>query len=136
MSAIALTIKALLASGDITGRVGNRIYPMVIPQNAALPAIAVNSISDDEELLLDGASQWPEARISIEISSTDGADEVLLIGESIIDWLRDKDRYTVNYGATPYEVTFRKEGTDVTETSEGHFFRRHLDFYVRRRRSP
>lgn len=134
MSAIALTIQMLRLHNPLSAAFGNRIYPIAAPAGAAPGYIIVSLVNDDEEELLAGSSQWPEGRVSIAIISME-ADTTLDGGETIIDWLRDKDRYPLTLGGQGYEVTFRKEGTDVTDDAEGPVYRRILDYYVRRRKT-
>lgn len=134
MSAIALTIHALLQSPLLAPIVGDRIYPVFLPQEAAQPAIVVRSISDTEEILLQGATQWPVGRVSIEIVSMQ-VNVALEAGEIVVDWLRDKDRYPMTLAGVDYEVEFTKEGTDVTDADEGTVARRIIDFYIRRRKA-
>lgn len=137
-SALNLTIATLKLGAGVTSICGNRIYPFYAPQNASYPNIIIGVVSQDEEDLLQGASQWPEARVSIECrSDADAASDRL--AEAVISWLRDKRHYSVG-GCL---VTFMKEGTDVTDASEQntegapYFTRRIVDFYVRfRTESP
>lgn len=137
MTAMTIAIKTLLAGSGVTELVGQRIYPVFAPQAAALPNIIVHRISDNEEVLLQGASQFPEARISIECRATgaDGAKSADMIGEAVVNWLRDKHLYSID-GAV---ATFRRTGTDETDASEQadqgvpSSTRRIIDFYVRYR---
>lgn len=134
MSALTLTIAELKLGAVVTAIAGNRIYPGHAPQNAAPPMILVHLIAQPEEYLLQGASQWPEARVSIECrgATINDADR---LGEAVIVWLRDKTRVTLS----GQEVTFRKEGSDVTdfstqsENGDSYVQRRILDYYVRSR---
>lgn len=138
MTAMSVSIKMLLAGSGITALVGQRIYPVFAPQNAAYPNIIIHNIFGAEEELLQGATQWPEARISVECrgGNADPADEADLVGEAVVNWLRDKDRYSID-GCL---ATFRKEGTDETDTPGGIIdrgipviSRRIIDYYVRYR---
>ena len=135
MSALAITVKTLLADSTLTPIVGNRIYPIFAPPDAKIPNIVVHLVGEEEEELLQGASIWPEARVSIECRS-DSAPQVDRVAQRIIDWLRDKRNYEV-FG---HEATFRKEGSDVTDSSDEiskgapYVSRRIIDFYLRYRR--
>lgn len=134
MSALTTTVKMLLAGSGVTSLVGPRIVPGVPPQSFLLQScICVHLISEQEEELLQGASQWPDSRVSIECraATLNDADR---IGEAVIAWLRDKDRYLID----GVRATFRKEGSDETDGSEEStqgvptVSRRILDYYVRR----
>lgn len=134
MSALTATVKMLLAGSGVTALVGQRIVPGVPPQDfLLLTCICVHLLHDEEEELLQGASQWPEARVSIECraATLNDADK---IGEAVVNWLRDKDRYLID----GVRATFRKEGSDETDGSEEStqgaptVSRRILDYYVKR----
>jgi hypothetical protein len=72
MSAVSLTINALLAQAGVTALVSTRIKPFPLPQGQALPAIAVAMSAEDEEYLLGGASQYPEATVQVHCTAADG----------------------------------------------------------------
>lgn len=139
MSALSLTIQTLLAGSGITALAGQRIYPVYAPQNAGYPNVVVHLIHSDEEVLLQGATQWPNARVSIECR---GAGDTPLpdadrLAEAVVNWLRDKHLYT---GVSGYEATFLKEGSDETDASDENdaggnpsVVRRILDYYVQYR---
>lgn len=140
MSALTITVKTLLASPGVTALAGQRIYPVLPDPDADYPNVVVHLIHSDEELLVGGASQWPEARISIDcrgrgIFAVKDAD---LLAEAVIDWLRDRHLYQID----GCEVTFRKEGSDETDSSEdvaerlNVTARRIVDFYLRFRTLP
>lgn len=133
MSALTITIQTLLAGSGVTALVKQRIYPIDVPQGVAVDNIIVHLVYQAEEVLLAGASHWPESRVSIECrGDAVTADK---IGEAVIDWLRDKDLYVIEGS----EVSFMKEGTDETDSSPASqqgqplVCRRILDFYVRYR---
>lgn len=132
MSALTITVQMLLAGSGVTGRVGTHVYPGQPPQGVAGNCIVVHLVGQEEEELLQGASQWPEGRVSIECRAATllDADKT---AEAVIAWLRDKDRYPIN----GVRATFRKEGSDETdgspETTQGvpTVSRRIVDYYVR-----
>lgn len=133
MSALTTTIKTLLAGSGVTAIVGQRIVPGVPPQSMGNPLICVHLVNQEEEELLQGASQWPEARVSIECRAAT-LNQADLLGEAVISWLRDKDRYLID----GVRASFRKEGSDETDGSEEStqgvptVSRRIIDFYVKR----
>jgi len=53
----------LVGNGTVAGLVSTRIYPLVIPQDIALPAIAYQRISGGRELAHDGEVGFAEARM-------------------------------------------------------------------------
>jgi len=61
MSAVFMTIRALLANGTVTGVVSDRVQPFPIKQGTALPALAVALSAEDIEMMLSGSSQYPNA---------------------------------------------------------------------------
>lgn len=138
MSALVITTQTLLANAGVTAIVGKNVFPVYIPQAYAAPAVIVHLISQEEEVLLQGATIWPEARVSLECRANDAivADR---LGEAVIAALRDKHLYQIS----GFEVTFRKEGTDET-TSEDvtgpqgspYSARRIIDHYLRFRTIP
>jgi hypothetical protein len=56
----------LLANGDIASLVGTRVYPVLIPQRAALPLLVYQVISDMPDYHLRGESGLTVARIQID----------------------------------------------------------------------
>jgi hypothetical protein len=135
MSSLSLTIKTLLAGTEVTDLVEQRIYPVQAPQDAGYPNIVVYRTSEDEEELLAGASQYPEARISVECraSGSNPDADADRLGEAVVAWLRDKVRYAIGGCA----VEFRRQGSDETIPSRQArdgipvVSRRIIDFYVR-----
>ena len=137
MSATVIIVQSLKAGAGITAIVGNKIYPFYSPQEANLPLIVTHLITQPEEELLQGASQWPEARVSVECRASEGP-QADRIAERVIEWLRDKHLYVV----AGFEATFRKEGTDLTDSSDDrnekgqpYVTRRIVDFYIRYRQA-
>lgn len=139
MSGLAIAVQAALAESAITALVGQRIYPIYAPQNAGLPYIVVHKIAEEEEKLLDGASNWPVSRVSFECVSEGDAAVADRIGQVLNDQLKIIHRATY----AGFEATFTKEGTDETdsgnETLPSGFSigaRRIIDFYIRWRTAP
>lgn len=141
MSSVFLTVQQLLKeAGPLAAMVGTRIYSGAVPQGVANKSIAVYLVSQAEEELLQGATRWPEGRVSVECRAVEYGDADL-IGEAVINWLRDKDRVSIVLtGIGTYEASFRKEGSDETDQSDESqqgqplYSRRIIDFYVRWRR--
>lgn len=55
----------LAANEGVAALVGTRIYPLVVPQDAALPALAYQRISSPREHVHTGASGLVRARIQV-----------------------------------------------------------------------
>ena len=58
----------LVADADLAALVGTRLYPLLIPQEAALPAVAYQRISGPRILAHDGPTGAAEARIQYTIT--------------------------------------------------------------------
>lgn len=141
MSALTIAIKTLRAGTGVTAIVGERIYPVAAPQNAGYPNVVVHVIHQAEDTLLQGATQWPLSRISVEcressLNNDNPVPTMDRLAEAVVDWLRDKHLYIID----GCEVEFQKEGSDETDFSENvtngypTVFRRIIDFYLRARR--
>ncbi len=131
MSSVAITIQALLAAPGVTALVADRIYPIAAPPfndpGEHHDDIIVNLIHEDDEMLLQGAARFPEARVSIECRSVSAA-SAIRIGEAVKTALQEIAGDTF----AGRKAWFFKEGTDATERNDSvGLSRRHLDFYVR-----
>jgi hypothetical protein len=126
MSAVSLTINALLAQASVTALVSTRIKPFPLPQGLALPAIAVAMSAEDEEYLLGGASQYPEATVQIHCTAT-AASAAIDLGEAVKIALRD-----LHYTASGADALFTKEPVDFTDFADDlSTHRRVMSFAVR-----
>lgn len=133
MSSLNIAVKTLLATSAVTAIVGQRVYPIFAPQNAAFPHIVVYLVAEDEEDLLTGASQLREGRVTIESRTAGDVPVLATLGEAVIDAMRDR----VEYAIASCIVTTRKAGTDETDASDqtnaqGYpsVVRRITDFYL------
>ena len=130
MSAVSLTINALLAQASVTALVSTRIKPLPLPQGLALPAIAVAMSAEDEEYLLAGASQYPEATVQIHCIALK-ASEAIDIGEAVKVALRDLHWAGTNSPPTD-DAWFTKEPIDFTDFADDlSTHRRVMSFAVR-----
>lgn len=130
MSAVSLTIKALLAKSGVTSVTSTRIYPGVLPHSTSLPAIAVSLSSEDEEMLLQGASQYPQASVQIHCVASKAKDAIEL-GEKVKTVLRDH-LYTDGNSPPLYRASFQKEALDFTDYADNlTTHRRVMSFSVR-----
>lgn len=115
MSAVSLTINALLAQAGVTAVTSTRVKPYPLPQGLALPAIAVAMSSETEEQLLAGASQYPEASVQIHCIATK-ASEAIDLGEAVKTALRD--RLYTSSDSPPVVASFQKDGVDFTDFAD------------------
>lgn len=75
---------ALSGYGPVTNLVGSRIYPMVIPQEAALPAIAYQRVSGPRLFGHGGSQGTAAARIQVVVTA-----EEYRTTKSIVTAIRD-----------------------------------------------
>lgn len=128
MSAVSLTIKALLAQAGVTGTTSTRIYPFPLPPTTTLPAIAVAMTAEDEEYLLSGASQYPETSIQIHCIALKAKDAIIL-GEAVKTALRDL-LYTDSNSPPTARASFKKDGPDFTDYADDLSTHRRLMTYT------
>lgn len=131
MSSVAITIQALLAAPGVAALVADRIYPIAAApftgQGEPLDDVIVNLTHEDDETLLQGASRFPEGRVSVECRSVSAA-SAIRIGEAVKEALQAIAGDVI----AGRKAWFFKEGTDVTERNDSvGLSRRNLDFYVR-----
>jgi hypothetical protein len=112
MSAVNLTIKALLAQSGVTVITSTRVYPFPLPPSTQLPAIAVAMTSEDEEYLLQGASQYPQAVVQVHCVAVKAKDANAL-GEAVKVALRD-----LLYTSGSLKASFQKDGPDFTDFAD------------------
>lgn len=129
MSAVSLTVRALMAQAGVTALVSQRVYPFPLPPSTSLPAIAVALSSEDEEQLLAGASQYAFATVQVHCIAAKSSDAIRL-GEAVKNGLRDL-LYTS--GDTPPDrASFSKEAVDFTDYADDlSTHRRVMSFTVR-----
>lgn len=129
MSAVSLTIKALLALSGVTATTSTRIRPFPLPQGEVLPAIAVAMSAEDDEYLLAGASQYPQASVQIHCIAL-SASVAIELGERVKEGLRDL-LYTSS-DSPPVKASFQKEAVDFTDFADDlSTYRRVMAFSVR-----
>lgn len=143
MSGIAIAVAALKTITALRPDLGwpdMRVYPAYPPQNAGMPYIVVVRISEQEEKILAGSSNWPVSRISFVIVTAGDVKTLerigtALVGSRLVPGLKDIHNATL----AGCEATFSKEGTDetsppATETLPTGFaagVQRTIDFYIR-----
>jgi len=115
MSAVSLTIKALLVSSPVTSLVSSRVYAFPLPQGAALPAIAVAMSAEDEQEMLSGSSQYPQSSVQVHcVGLTAGS--AIELGEAVKTRLRDLLYATSD--SPSVKASFLKEPVDFTDFSD------------------
>lgn len=110
-NALEIVSAALLASGDVTALVGQRVYPVLAPQNALFPNIVITLISDNDDQMLSGAAKLPESRVSVISRGTD-ATEMMDVADAVKLALRDIIHQSI--GTISTDVCIWKSGTDAT----------------------
>jgi hypothetical protein len=130
ITAVSLTIKALMAAPGVTAITGTRIEPMPVAQTTDLPAIAVALSAEDEAMLLAGSSHYPESSVQIHClfrASQTSAGEVIDLGEAVKLALRD-----LLFTSGTVKASFTKEPIDFTDFSEdASTHRRVMSFSIR-----
>lgn len=58
-------VAELLADVSVSGLIGTRVYPLLIPQDAILPAIAYQTIGAPDDYRHDGASEYRDVRMQL-----------------------------------------------------------------------
>jgi hypothetical protein len=66
MSALTPVHSILSTNAGVTTLVSTRIYPVEVPQGAALPAVAFNMVDDRDGRHLQGSDDYPVARFLID----------------------------------------------------------------------
>jgi hypothetical protein len=70
MSRIDEALYSLITSDDgCAEQIGTRVYPLMIPQNAALPAVCYQTITTQRKYHLRGPSHSPSPRMQITIKA-------------------------------------------------------------------
>lgn len=114
-------------------------YPLVAPQNALLPFITVTQVHEGQQMLIDGATDMFQSRLSIacHARSAAGADGLAESVKAALDYVANREVVTGSPAAPVGRVTVWKEGTDVSDYSDDRsVFRRTLDFRLRWERNP
>jgi len=115
MSAVSLTVKALLVSSPVTSIVSSRVYPFPLAQGTALPAIAIAMSAEDEPEMLSGSSRYPESTVQVHCIGTT-APSAIELGEAVKTRLRDLLYSTSD--SPPIQASFLKDAVDFTDYSD------------------
>lgn len=129
MSAVAIVVNKLLAASEVTAVVGTKVYPVLVPQGIALPAITINLISTVDQPHLNGPGLYYRSIVQVDVIGTT-ASFVLDAGEKVIAALNGIIKATV-LSCEDVDVLL-DSGSDFTEYDEtATSFRRVIRFAVR-----
>jgi hypothetical protein len=122
-----------MVPSPVTAIVSNRVYPFPLPPTTTLPAIAVAMSAEDEEVLLQGASVYPETTVQVHCIAAK-ASAAIDLGEAVRDHLRDL--LYVSTDPQPVHASFAKDGVDFTDYADDlTTHRRVMSFTLRWRSS-
>lgn len=133
MSATAIAVRLLLADEDLAAAVSNRVYPVVAPQEKALPYIVVSLAYEDQDVVLEGQRDGYSSRVSIHCVA-DEAPAADRLGEAAKRALTSITHQTVtDANDTPFAIaSVLKQGTDLIDFNEARtVFRRLMDYSIR-----
>ena len=88
---------ALLADGTVSGLVGTRVYPEVMPHDVTYPAISYQRVSTVRTQFLTGVDDFTQVRLQVDCWASSYADAKSLANavKSAIDGVRALDTETV-----------------------------------------
>lgn len=136
VSGILYTI--LTADSDVTAICSTRIYPLTIPQTAALPAVRIVTVAVAPTTVKNNASKLDAIRVQIDSYSPS-----MLTAQQLDETVRQTiDRYrgsvTVSGtgGATYFVDGIMFESRNETMEEEKDIFRVSSDYQVRIHRTP
>ena len=127
MSAVFMTVRALVANTTVNAVISGRAMPFPLKQGTALPAIAVAMSDEDEPLMLAGSSRYPNATVQVHCIATTASDAIRL-GEKVKAALRD----LYFSDSPPVGASFVKDALDFTDFADDlSSYRRVIGFSVR-----
>jgi len=116
----------LTSDAAVSALVGTRVYPNIVPQNKAMPAITYQQISGLRNYTMDGPVGLVEARFQINCWSTTYVQSRVLA--------RLVRKALDNYSTTPIEITYLENEGDMPEVESGkdvlRRYGKRLDFTV------
>lgn len=103
-------VAKLLAMAGVTSLVGTRIYPLVEPQDASLPAIVYQRISGPRDHVMEGASGLAMARMQLTMlaSTYSGAKALAEAVRAALDGVGH-----ATWGTVPVERSFLENDSDA-----------------------
>lgn len=127
MSALQIAVDLLKDSSEVIDIVTeNRVYPVVAPQNAAVPYVIVSLASGNDEQLLSGAARIYTSRIQVDCLAASAALSMTL-GDAVGEALED----VVKAAISGFIADVMRDGVDFTDFSDDRTaFRRVIGFTV------
>jgi len=104
----AALVARLTGDAGVTALVGSRVYPQVVPQDAAMPALAYQRISETPEYSHTGFSSLSRTRFQITIEA-DTMASVKAVAQAVRIALRG---VTWSFGAVDVFASFIESSTD------------------------
>jgi len=136
VSGIIYTI--LAADSSVTALCSTRIYPLTIPQQAALPAVRIVTVAVQPTTVKNNASKLDAIRVQIDSYSTS-----MLTAQQLDEEIRGAlDRYRGSVtvagtgGATYFVDGVMFESRNETMEEERDIFRVSSDYQIRIHRTP
>jgi hypothetical protein len=133
MSIMDLTARLLKRHGAIAANVATRVYPVSAPQQARLPYLLIDLITEAGTYTLAGAARWYEARVSVAVIAEKAIDADAL-GELVRAALEDQYGEILEVGSPSIrlgEAEFRYVTSMFDESEDRSTHRRLLDFETR-----
>lgn len=128
MSALTVTISALLAAPGVVAFTGQRIYPVEAPEGAPFPFIIVNLIGEPTDQVLHGVTAYYDSRVQIGCTA-ETATEANSMGEAVKAALEIIEKASI---AGKTDVDISKEASDYSDTNDARTVKRRImDFRVR-----
>lgn len=116
----------LINDSGVSGIVGDRVYPLRLPQGFTLPAISYQRISGDRAKDLQGSTGHTSPRIQIDCWTKKYSDL-----KNLAEKVRlSLDRFTGNLGGGQYVQHVSLEGETENFEDDTEIQRISLDFYI------
>jgi hypothetical protein len=131
-NSLDIMAEILLSDTGVAALVGGRVYPVLAPQESVLPNIVITQVSDNDQMLLSGAAQLPESRVSV-VSRGRNATEMMNVADAVKAALRNIIHETVG-GSPPLstDVCVYKTAVDITSVFDGPInYEQSVDYMVR-----
>ncbi len=126
MSAIAITVAALLADDGVTAIVGERVHAVTGPQGTELPNVVLTLAGEADSYVLSGRSRFPEATVIVDCRASTYA-QADVLADRVVDALAD----LVNVELDGVTATIMRGTLSVTDRGDdGRIFRRRQSFSV------
>jgi hypothetical protein len=137
MSALSIIAQRLLDSPEVTAIVGDKIFPIMAPQNAERPYLVLHIIDNMDTPILAGAGKYFRTQIQSDAYSEmtpAGAKQVIELGDAVIEALNGVVKEKI---AGCVDVDILLGSADFTESAlEANTHRRYTQFSVRWRTQP